>query len=262
MPLARLLRAVAVVVPLACSMGIVGMTGSVTALSPEAVAAQSAPPPTSPWAAPAPPTPPVTVDQSGSYAFLRRNADGTPYRYDPCTPLHYVVNPAGGPADMVTIVSEAFRRLSDATGMTFISDGMTNDAPSATRSPVKAGGGWAPILVAYTRDTAIVPSRDAATGGSTYVLANDGRGVYVTGMVSLSLTNQPTDGWGSARSLGGVVLHELAHVVGLDHVTDRTQLMYPVVPAIPAAYAAGDRRGLALVGRNAGCFAPPSATSA
>ena len=45
-----------------------------------------------------------------------------------------------------------------------------------------------------------------------------------------------------------VVLHELGHVVGLDHVSDPSQLMTPVGRPDLLGYAAGDRTGLALLG--------------
>lgn len=54
-------------------------------------------------------------------------------------------------------------------------------------------------------------------------------------------------------------------MVGLAHVDDRAQLMYPsLLTSSPAEYAAGDRTGLSKLGAPAGCFlapAPPSATA-
>jgi predicted Zn-dependent protease len=40
------------------------------------------------------------------------------------------------------------------------------------------------------------------------------------------------------------MLHELGHLVGLDHVDDPGQLMYPVTALAVTDYAAGDLRGL------------------
>lgn len=42
-------------------------------------------------------------------------------------------------------------------------------------------------------------------------------------------------------------MHELAHVVGLDHVDDPTQLMYAENSG-QLDFGAGDRAGLALLG--------------
>lgn len=49
-----------------------------------------------------------------------------------------------------------------------------------------------------------------------------------------------------------MILHELGHLVGLDHVDDETQLMYPHA-AKQRGFAAGDLRGLHELGLGA-CF--------
>jgi hypothetical protein len=52
-----------------------------------------------------------------------------------------------------------------------------------------------------------------------------------------------------------VLLHELAHAVGLGHVSDATQLMNAFAStAGPTTYAAGDLTGLWQLGAAAGCF--------
>jgi len=49
-------------------------------------------------------------------------------------------------------------------------------------------------------------------------------------------------------------LHEFGHAVGLNHVKDRAQVMFPKLdPARPDALGSGDRRGLRILGRQP-CF--------
>ncbi|WP_422677956.1 matrixin family metalloprotease [Blastococcus brunescens] len=43
------------------------------------------------------------------------------------------------------------------------------------------------------------------------------------------------------------MLHEIGHLVGLDHVSDRTQLMYPSA-GHTLDFASGDLAGLAALG--------------
>jgi hypothetical protein len=77
---------------------------------------------------------------------------------------------------------------------------------------------------------------------------------YVTGQVLLDApdfrrTLDRPDGKTVAR---GLVLHELGHLVGLNHVADRRQLMFS--EATPRGqYGDGDLRGLEILGRGP-CF--------
>lgn len=54
-----------------------------------------------------------------------------------------------------------------------------------------------------------------------------------------------------------VPLHELGHVMGLDHAGTSRQLMYPVLPANLTDLQAGDLTGLSRLGRSAGCVVMP-----
>jgi predicted Zn-dependent protease len=51
-------------------------------------------------------------------------------------------------------------------------------------------------------------------------------------------------------------MHELGHAVGLDHTTDRSQIMYPTMTRKKAVFGAGDRTGLHYLGRTSGCLYP------
>ena len=86
-----------------------------------------------------------------------------------------------------------------------------------------------------------------------------GHEVYVTGLIVIDSSQNAklAPGFG-ATSLGAVLMHELGHVVGLDHVTDTAQIMYPTVTDKPAVYAAGDLAGLQQLGRANGCLAVPA----
>ncbi|WP_349033822.1 matrixin family metalloprotease [Pseudarthrobacter sp. SORGH_AS 212] len=198
--------------------------------------------------------PEVPAAGSDSYRFLAVNGDGTPVGYSPCRPLHYVVNDKLAPAGSERLVPDAIRIISAATGITFVYDGTTGEQPSSQRAayqPAAYGERWAPLLIAWTTpDTSPeLAGKVIGTGGSTHFSFDGGPKTFVTGSLDLDAP-QITD---ELRRPDGrlyaaaVILHELGHVMGLDHVADPAQLMYPEIGGSVGAagsLADGDRNGL------------------
>jgi len=198
--------------------------------------------------------PEVPAAGSDSYRFLAVNGDGTPVGYSPCRPLHYVVNDKLAPAGSERLVPDAIRIISAATGITFVYDGTTGEQPSPQRGayqPAAYGERWAPLLIAWTTpDTSPeLAGKVIGTGGSTHFSFDGGPKTFVTGSLDLDAP-QITD---ELRRPDGrlyaaaVILHELGHVMGLDHVADPAQLMYPEIGGSVGAagsLADGDRNGL------------------
>jgi len=90
----------------------------------------------------------------------------------------------------------------------------------------------------------------AGLGGGEPV-GGSGRGSlrYVTGMVLLNrdYLGQAARWQGGPQRVRAVILHELGHLVGLDHVDDPHELMYPRPTVLGDDFADGDRRGLAAL---------------
>lgn len=187
---------------------------------------------------------------SDSYKFLAVNPDGSPVSYSPCRPLHYVVNTALAPAGAGQLVENAIRTVSEATGIRFVDDGSTTESPSPSRAPYQKdayGDRWAPLLIAWTtpEQASQLKGPVIGTGGSTHFSFGDGPKTFVTGSLELDAPQIALDlerGDGSAYA-SAVILHELGHVMGLEHVDDPTQLMYPEI-GTPDGLAAGDLNGL------------------
>lgn len=195
-------------------------------------------------------TPEPPAAGSDAYHFLLTNGDGTPVGYSPCRPLHYVVNTDLEPDGAAELVPAAIRTISAATGISFIYDGTTEEQPSAQRPPFQPdayGSRWAPLLIAWTTPE-VAPQLKGpviGTGGSTHFSYDGGPKTFVTGGLDLDapqiadeLLNPDGDTYATA-----VILHELGHVMGLDHVDDPAQLMYPEI-GTPEGLADGDRNGL------------------
>ena len=203
---------------------------------------------------------------SVSYSYMVTNANGTPGRWDPCTPIHYVTNLSEAPAGSASLVSHALAQVAAATGDTFINDGPTTEIPSNGRpsyQPDRYGQRWAPVVIAWAQSsqTNQLPGGNVVgEGGPTWMTAPNGDKVFVTGevLIDRNATQSLSVGF-AGSSLGELLLHELGHVMGLGHTGDATQIMYPTLTPLPqASYGAGDRTGLSAVGRSAGCLTTPA----
>lgn len=178
-----------------------------------------------------------TSEPDLGYAFLATHRDGSPVTWDPCRPIPYVVNPAGAPADWRELVGTAVDRVSEASGLEFADLGTTEDRNWSDR---RAGD---PVLVLWgaEADHAELDGPVLGMSGATYW---PGSRYYQTGWALLeSEAYQEMEPWRAQR----VTDHELAHVVGLGHVLDRSQVMYEG-QSTSRVFAEGDLAGLARVG--------------
>jgi hypothetical protein len=204
--------------------------------------------------------PPPLPRDDGPFRFVAEQRDQRgPVAYDPCRPIHLVVNDRTAPVEGDAVFREALERVSQGTGLQFIVDGPTTEAPVAERAPYQPSrypDRWAPVLVAWSdavESTDLQGSIAGEAGSSWFELA-DGS-VYVSGVVVLDgpdlaeVLDSP-DGRELARS---IILHELGHLVGLDHVDDPSQLMYRQTNGEVTDFGAGDLRGLAQLGTGR-CF--------
>lgn len=216
------------------------------------------------------------------YSFTFTGPDRcTPSRFNPCEPIHYVVNDRLAPPDGVADVEEAFARLSRATGMTFVNDGTTNepfDEGRRSYQPQRYGERWAPILIVWTRmgeggDVQVVGRGSPSLAPGAEVIVSGVLGLNVDAVTDAQRRTPLRGGFGSDRTpgpigptgvtWGRVILHELAHVVNLGHSGDPAQLMYPetVQQTSPVAeFGEGDLAGLRILGRGAGCLPTPVPT--
>ncbi len=206
---------------------------------------------------------PVTTAAVSGWGPSWVDERGRPARWDPCRPIGYVVQagwiPDAGRADL----AEALRRVSQASGLVFVDEGDTTELPSRERpsyQPERYGERWAPLLVGWVPSASTDLGLGAGVQGVSLSVAVPGRdgASLVTGQVVLDATVRRSPGFGPGTTDGEVLLHELAHAVGLGHVLDPTQVMYPRTTSSESVFGAGDRAGLAAVGAGAGCrTAPP-----
>jgi hypothetical protein len=226
--------------------------------------ALSAAPPASAGAVrPASEAPSLRPDAAGFRPFATA-ADGAPVRWNPCRPIDVVLSSAGLPAGGQELLEQGLARLNEASGLHLRLIGLTPEAPSVTRGLVERDGDawrWAPVLIGWV-----------STGQSGLALPFEERGIalpvavrgtrghaFVTGQIALNAdrTDLRMDFADRAESWGATLLHELGHLVGLDHVSDTAQLMSEAPGAGPVEFSAGDLDGLVAVGAAAGCLDVP-----
>lgn len=197
--------------------------------------------------------PAPTGGADGAHAFLDTGPNGEPTAYDPCRPIPVVVNTRTAPAGGAVALDQAIAEVSRLTGLQFVREGSTDEAPSVERQayqPERYGRRWAPVLIAWSdpAETPRLAVDTAGIGGSTPILVDDHH-TYVTGQIvldgpDLAAALAQSNGTALARA---IIQHELGHLVGLDHVKDDRELMFDDNVGL-TAFGAGDRAGLARLG--------------
>lgn len=193
-------------------------------------------------------------------------------RWNGCQVITYMVNlaavPASRQATFVRETRQAVAVVAAATGFTFAYRGLTRAMPRTTTGITLP----ADIVIAYAAPRLTDLPLSGATlgwGGSisySWKVAAAGSGysygaAAVRGYVVLDTPQvlAMSPGFGPGYRRGNLLLHELGHVMGLGHVSDRRLLMFDTISAsTPNGFAAGDRDGLARLGRTAGCIVVPA----
>jgi hypothetical protein len=195
------------------------------------------------------------------FQFLDRTDQGLPTRWNPCAPIHYVVNLSLAPPGSMADVHEAIGRISGATGIVFRYDGPTDEEPSIYRDvfqPDRYGDRWAPVLIAWADpdDSDIPFERDDGVAAGVAVPVIPGtrfEDIYVSGWVALNADDPNPPGFELAGEQGPVILHELGHLMGLGHVETVGELMHPSGGGV-VDFGPGDLEGLEQLGASGGCL--------
>lgn len=196
-------------------------------------------------------TGPATAGQAAGpgYTWNVAEPSGAPVTWPTCN-VDFVVNPDGAPDGALEDVLAAAQRVQDASGITLTYLGTTDTVPDR---------GWVtdlteaepsrPVLVAWVGpDSGLL---DADNGGKATLgmVGEPGNRHFASGLVVFNeaLDADRDPGFGHGRARGAVYQHELAHVVGLGHVDDHDQLMFPH-NGLRIDFGDGDLAGLAALG--------------
>lgn len=189
-----------------------------------------------------------------SYAFLNHQPGdpSLPVTYSSCKPIRVEMNLSGAQnqAEAKQGILQAMGEVSAASHLNLVYVGLTRRRPHWPDNTITVEGGAWPVLVAFA-DPVEVPDLAGSVdgvGGSSYLVGS--RRTYVTGQIALDKDsfNAILSRYDGADRAKGLVMHELGHVLGLDHVDDHSQLMYPSGNR-SNELGAGDRHGLTLLGQ-------------
>lgn len=207
-----------------------------------------------------------TIRPAALYSSLYRFSsilDGQPVRWNPCQPIHWRANVARGPIGGLTVLKAAVAQIASQTGTTWVYDGVTLTTPNSGYLPRTPTNVNKPVLLGWTDGSAsdLLRGQPARVLGMTRTVwfgVDDGRGHRVAAtraaVVALDRTDRlPLRG---TQSWSATALHELGHVMGLDHPADSHQLMAATLPNVTGLQA-GDKTGLTRLGRAAGCVVIP-----
>jgi hypothetical protein len=215
-------------------------------------------------------------EQFSVHSWTDPNGDHHRIRWDPCTTVTYAVNvrKAGvspkARKSALADTREAMRRAAARTGLTFQFVGRTTEIPKDAAKSWSDRQKAAEIVIAWvdqhraaTRSNLLIPSGGgyvSGTGGwvwkawtlkSQWELAI-GRGFVV---INSDHNGRYSRGFGSGYTRGALLLHEIGHSLGLDHVGSTSELMYPqMLDRASSGYKSGDRTGLKKLGESNGCI--------
>ena len=208
-----------------------------------------------------------TPDPRGFQPKLVDEDTGEPVRFDPCEPIHYVINPALAPPQGMEDMHRAVQMTAEASGLRFVYDGVTDEIPTPLRAahqPDRYGDRWAPVLFAWSDGLAFAGATAGAEGERPIAVATsltetneDGRALYVSGVAVFDASVPGLRSGFGGQTWGQAMLHELGHIVGLDHVADPASVMNPVIGLRAAQWGGGDRAGLWALGIGATCLSTP-----
>jgi hypothetical protein len=199
-------------------------------------------------------------DQGPGFQFLDRTDQGLPTRWNPCEPIHYVVNATLAPPGSLEDVQAAVARISDATGIAFVYEGPTDEEASVERpvfQPDRYGDRWAPVLIAWADPgDSDIPFEDddhvAAAVAVPVIPPTRFEDVYVSGWIALNADDPNLPGFDLPGQQGPVLLHELGHLMGLGHVDVMGEIMHPSGGGV-VDLGPGDLEGLHQLGASGGC---------
>ena len=176
-------------------------------------------------------------------------ANGAPVTYSSCEKWVVSINTFSASSGYRPAVKAAIADIRELTGLKLVLGEDTDEVPSDDRTvyqPERYGDRPAPILIGWVDAE---PSFVSGHDGSNVIVTEDGEQTYLSGMIRLNADGELRD-----EELRAVLLHELAHVVGLADSADQGSVMGPD-PQDANGFSQEQREALKVLG-NGECIDP------
>lgn len=184
-------------------------------------------------------------DDPNAFTILRYDQNNEPIRWNPCRPVRVAANLTGAPDGTEPILRAAVQRLAAATEVEWTYVGRTTERAAdhhgsnlnrAVLPDVEVVVSWPPVW----------DSPAGGTGGAAWARdGSTGETWFVVGSVQIN----PNMRFSETQMLH-LLMHELGHVAGLGHPEQSYQVMSQGGRLQLRDFRAGDRSGLAIVGRS------------
>jgi len=198
----------------------------------------------------------LQVAEESEREFAAYERDGRRYfGWNPCAPITYAVNSLRATPEQVGALNLAIRDVERASGFDFVYVGeATGSLDINSVDPRVAGGGEAMAVFGFSDpyETPVLAGGTIGIGGlgqgiddrSAVELADGDRFAWIVrdAFAIADVTNLPT-----LEAVQGTFAHEIAHMVGLDHVQSRDELMF-ASPTRQFTLGEGDKYGLWTIG--------------
>lgn len=194
-----------------------------------------------------PPASPHEPVDGGEYRFHQTDSSGNPIGWNPCKPIPYWIGSQNLPGGGTNLISWVLAEVTAISGQQFDFQGYTHAVP-ADDDPFPVDGAWIGWTTATSTDSWVgheLDGPDPAIGLASRTYGS-GRWTNRGWAMLLSDYNPQPD-----AAAGGVLRHEVGHMLGLDHTTSPDEVMTPGGPS--QHWGPGDRRGLWLLGPSGGC---------
>jgi hypothetical protein len=184
------------------------------------------------------------------------------WQWDSCRTITWKFNPSGSPRGGLKQLKGAVARIHAATGLEFVYAGKTKQTPRFQ------GVKGTDVIVGWLGRRAFARKYGniVGVGGASYSPgwklpggASVSRAVRGGVVLNARWKSNLSNGFGRGYTWGEVLMHELGHVIGLDHVGNDKQLMYDTVTPGAARFGAGDLTGFRKIGDSGGCLVPKNA---